>query len=307
MTSTAPLTQHSGTISIKNSPIGHAVGIFLCVFLFVFAAPLPQAIFAADRTPPMPPVLPRSMRDTPVSRDTLTNTAPVTENGSATMNGQRLTVREQVRPDVGFGITDGQGGMIYVPAPAQPPSAGYSDARELRLKVRELADQLIAGMGPAAKGAVALPVSFVNQEDFTQSSALGRFMAEQLMYEFNQRGFPVHEYRMNNSIHSKELEGEFVLSRSQGPVSIRKAGTVVVAGTYYSDRQAIFINARLIRGTDGHVLRSAQLAFAQSPLTRRMLAGTGKKVAKGSIGIQDFKSTIQPTNLTPIDMGEDIH
>ncbi len=239
-------------------------------------------------------------------QDEILGTQNVFENGSATYRGKRTALRQSKNDDVGFAIPDGAGGVVWTPAPAQAPPAGYTDARELKLKMRELAAQLIAGMDPSLRGSVALPVSFVNQDDFTQTSPLGRFMAEQLFYEFNQRGFPVREYRMADSVTMKE-DGEFLLTRALAPVSVKAPGVVVVAGTYYADRQAVFVNARLIRGTDGRVLRTAQLVLPSNTLTRRMMAGTGKVLKAGSLKIQDFKTTTQPTNLTPIDRGEDIH
>ncbi len=256
-----------------------------------------------NQAPPMP----SSMKNQPAAgQDDLIGVQNVFENGSATYRGKRVDLRQSHNDDVGFAIPDGSGSIVWTPAPGQSPPAGYTDARELKLKVRELAAQLIAGMDPALRGAVALPVSFVNQDDFNQTSPLGRFMAEQLFYEFNQRGFPVREYRMAGSVTLRE-DGEFLLSRNLPPLTARVPGLVFVAGTYYADRQAVFINARLIRGTDGQVLRTAQLVLQNNTLTRRMLAGKGKILQAGSMKILDYKTTTQPTNLTPIDRGEDIH
>ncbi len=254
-----------------------------------------------------PPAMPSSLNNPVAGRqDEILGAQNVIGNGSATYRGKRVDLRQSTNDDVGLAIPDGANGVVWVPAPAQGPSTGYADARELKLKVRELAAQLIAGMDPSLRGSVALPVSFVSQDDFTQTSALGRFMAEQLFYEFNQRGFPVREYRMADAVTLKE-DGEFLLSRAVPAVSVKTPGLVFVAGTYYTDRQAIFINARLIRGTDGRVLRAAQIVLPNSTLTRRMAAGTGKTLKAGGLRIEDFKTVTQPTNLTPIDRGEDIH
>ena len=80
-------------------------------------------------------------------------------------------------------------------------SPGYTDAVELKLKSRELAEQMLATMpNDAIQGFVAMPTAFVNQNNTSQSSPMGRLMAESLFYEFNQRGFPTREYRLNGVI-----------------------------------------------------------------------------------------------------------
>lgn len=262
---------------------------------------------ADPASPNRAPEMPQSMRNQHNAGQALLNALPTEENGTATFAGRRVPLREVLRPDVGFAMPDGQGGLLWAPITPQAPEAGYMDARELRLKVRELAEQLISGIqDQSLRNSVALPVSFVHQDDFDQTSSFGRFISEQLFHEFNQRGFPVREYRLSGAVRMRN-EGEFLLSRAAGSVSARDADSVFVVGTYYADSQAVFINARLVRGGNGRVLRTAQLVLASNGLTRRMLAGSGKRIQAGSLSIRDHKSATQPTHLTPIDLGEDIH
>lgn len=254
------------------------------------------------------PDMPKSMKEPQNSQGAMMGALPVKENGTATYNGKKVPLREVTRPDVGMAMPDGNGGVVWMPVPPQGPETGYMDARELRLKMRELADQLISGVRDhALASSVALPTSFVHQDDFEHTSSFGRFVSEQLFYEFNQRGFPVREYRLAGALKTRK-DGEFLLSRAVSAISAKDPNSVFVVGTYYADRQAVFVNARLVRGGNGQVLRTAQLVLAPNELTRRMLGGAGgKRMQAGSIGIRDYKSTTQPTNLTPIDKGEDIH
>ncbi|MDR3074291.1 MAG: hypothetical protein LBV01_06175 [Deltaproteobacteria bacterium] len=280
--------------------------------LFAFLLAIPLALAAAPAfageagSVNEPPRMPEAMHYKPAAAAKPFNALPVDAGRTARVGGEKLTVRESVNNDVGFAVPDTNGDYIWVPAPVKGSQAGHADARELKLRVRELAAQLISGMDPSLKGMVALPASFVNQENFSQSSPLGRFMAEQLIYEFNQRGFPVREYRMASSLTAREGEGEFILSRSVAAIPANTPGVLFVAGTYFVDRQAVFINARLVRG-NGVVLRTAQLVLPNSAMTRRMLAGSGKAVKAGSLPIEDFRTRTQPTNLTPFDQGEDVH
>lgn len=214
----------------------------------------------------------------------------VSDKGDASIFGRETPLAKVDRSDTGFMLPDGQGGVIWSPGKPRPEQdAAFMEARELKLKVREMCDQLLATMpNDGLMGFVALPASFVDQEDFDTSSPLGRFLAESLFYEFNQRGFPVREYRMPGTLRTREGEGEFVLSRQLGTLPGREAWAVFVTGTYYRDRYAVFLNARLIRAADGLVLRTAQLVLPANGLMNRMLArasgGTG--ISGGTLGIR---------------------
>lgn len=95
-------------------------------------------------------------------------------------------------------------------------SPGYTDAVELKLKSRELAEQMLATMpNDAIQGFVAMPTAFVNQNNTSQSSPMGRLMAESLFYEFNQRGFPTREYRLNGAINVQGGRDDLALAANQ--------------------------------------------------------------------------------------------
>ncbi|MDR1490085.1 MAG: hypothetical protein LBS65_06320 [Desulfovibrio sp.] len=209
------------------------------------------------------------------------------------------------------------------------PDPNYTAARELRLKVRELADQLVAEIrDPSLAGTVALPVSFVNLDDFSETSAFGRLLGEQIYFEFNQRGFPVREYRIENSVSVKKKEGEFILSRRRGSVPARSS--LAVVGTYARGPGAIFVNARLVKPSNGQVLRTASMVFeanetvntllhrgvSRETTARRIGAGSARTGAvgtgetQGTMRISDFDAAVHPPApppLTPFDLGEDVH
>lgn len=147
----------------------------------------------------------------------------------------------------------------------------YIDAQELKLRVRELADQMLTTQpGAELAGTVAMPVSFVNQQDFQETSALGRYMAEGLIYEFNQRGLPIREYRLAGNITSDAMSGNFALSRELSTKIPKSVCTVLVIGTYLRDKKATFINARMVRASDGMVLRTGQIVLMNTPIIDRL-------------------------------------
>lgn len=236
------------------------------------------------------------------------------DHGEVTVDGQTVPLRRAVKQDMGLMVPDGEGGMIWIPADKERPEANpnYIEARELKLKIRELCDQLISNINQAGLyGAVALPTSFVNQDDFEQTSSFGRYVAEQMFYEFNQRGFPIREYRIGNEIVMRESEGDFFLSRPDGAFPIPKDSSVVIVGTYYQDKFSLFVNARLLRPADGMVLRTAQMVMPMTGVAERMLARSGRRLETGSLGIRaatvETRSGREGKPLSAIDMGYDVH
>ena len=225
--------------------------------------------------------------------------------------GQRVATVQAETPTAGVVVQDGRGGIVVLqgntPTPQDP---SYIDARELKLKVRELADQLIADVtDPYLRSAVALPSAFVDLGNMHRTSAFGRLFSEQLIYEFNQRGFPVREYRIPDSITLVDNVGEFYLTRLVENVKAQAPGAVVIAGTYHADNQAIFVNARLVRPNDGRVLRTANLVIPNNPLNRRLLKPTSTMtLASSTIEINNCGAAApEVQHRSSIDMGADVH
>jgi hypothetical protein len=80
-----------------------------------------------------------------------------------------------------------------------------------------------------------------------------------------------------------------------------------VAGTYYQDKENVFVNVRMFRAADGMVLRAAQLVFPQTGVSKRMLANTGSRLEETFVGMQDYQTMTRATDLTALDLGEDFH
>ena len=262
----------------------------------------------ASTMPDMPPSM-------ALDQEKLSNSAVSGKYGPrATYKGKNVsTVKGDL--ETGMVLPDGDGGIVLIPGEKRKPqNRNYVNAREFKLKVRELAEQLIADIRDCSlQGTVALPTAFVNLDNFNETSTLGRLISEQLFYEFNQRGFPIREYRIPGSINVRK-EGEFYLSRELGDLAVHSPGSVVIVGTYSGDKQALFINARLVRPSDGRVLRTANLVLEGNPLTNRLMRNTGgKKLDGGEMRIRDYGDATKPAGVggpggnSPFDRGEDIH
>lgn len=154
---------------------------------------------------------------------------------------------------------------------ASPLSPGYTDAVELKLKGRELADQMLATMpNDAIQGFVAMPTSFVDMNNTQRSSPLGRLLAESMFYEFNQRGFPTREYRLTGRIAVQGGRDDLALAANQ-MVGTGQQWAALLVGTYHKDADATFVNVRLVRCKDGLVLRTGQLVLVNTPIVERMI------------------------------------
>jgi hypothetical protein len=220
--------------------------------------------------------------------------------------GQEGAGKTALEYEHGLVLPDGRGGVVVIPGQkAVAPDPDFVDARELKLKMRELAAQLVVDLPRSLSSYIAMPVSFVAQDDFESSSSLGRFIVEQMLYEFNHRGLLTKETRMSGKLITRD-DGEFILSRQKGATDLDK-GTLYLTGTYYTDQSTIFINARLIRA-GGQIVRAGQIIMQLNPLTRRMLATSGRKIPEQSIEILDFEQEARPVqNRTAFDLGMDIH
>lgn len=169
---------------------------------------------------------------------------------------------------------------------SEAQNAGYTDAVELKLKFRELADQLLTTMpNDALKGYVAMPTAFVNENDTTQTCPLGRLIAESLYYEFNQRGFPMREYGLSDNIAVGSGKNGLVLAPTR-KISTKQKWAALIVGTYQPAKDATFINARLVRASDGLVLRTAELVLPNTPVVLSLLAGTATRGASAPVGAQ---------------------
>lgn len=152
----------------------------------------------------------------------------------------------------------------------QDPSEAYLDAHELRLKVRELASQLLEAWTPSnLNGMVAYITTFTPQDNMRAETNFGQYIRQATMYEFNQRGFLVRDFSMRDLILNEDGFA-FGISDEKYKVSVKKNKAALVTGTFYRDKEYLFLNARLIRGSDGMVLRTAQTVIPVTPLVGRM-------------------------------------
>jgi TolB-like protein len=171
----------------------------------------------------------------------------------------------------------------------RPPAA---ESMALKARIADLAKQLVTNSTESiAEEYVVTVNSFVNLNNLYKTSALGRYISEELMGNLQLAGIEVLDVRKSAGIMIHAKSGEYGLSREMKELSYIHSAQAMVVGTYtYADGQ-IFLNARILRNGDGMVMSNASLAFDLDSVTRQMLADEAAPPRKaGVVRVQKFST-----------------
>ncbi|MBU0673795.1 MAG: hypothetical protein KJ950_04050 [Proteobacteria bacterium] len=159
-------------------------------------------------------------------------------------------------------------------------------------EVKDLARQLIHHGGVWMKeDAVVAVATFVNLNHLYTTSALGRFLAEQLIAELQQGGVKVVEIRKSPAMLIRYGSGEYGLSRDMDELSYVQQAGVTVVGTYLESNDRVYLNARIIRNQDNMVVSTAALDLAMDEEVRMLLAdekNSARVMAQEAVAVPIF-------------------
>ena len=117
-----------------------------------------------------------------------------------------------------------------------------------------------------------MAASFVNIDNLTESSTLGRIVSEQIASRLAQHGFMIVEVKLREeSVFIKEGKGEFLLSREVLSLGETRGAHAVLVGTYAVSKDFIFISARVVRTEDNSVVTGYDYELLNDATTRSML------------------------------------
>lgn len=168
--------------------------------------------------------------------------------------------------------------------PGSPPPIPAEEAMELKLKVRELASQLIDHAGePIGEQYRVIVTTFVNLNQLYKTSGLGRVMGEQMISEFQRAGIEVVDVRMTPAVQIMDDYGEYGLSRDMAQLSYVQEAQAVVVGTYTISDGQVMVNARLLQQGDGAVLSSGSIVFEANALVQGFLQDEARPPGRGSV------------------------
>ncbi len=148
---------------------------------------------------------------------------------------------------------------------------------QLKLRVRELVAQLLAGSKEPVAGQLRVTVaSFVNLDQVYETSALGRYLGEQMLHELQRARVDAVDVRMMPAMQISKGHGEYALSRDMAELNYVHHADSVVAGTYSVAAGQIFVNARLLENGTGLLLSSGSLVFEVDGVSAAMLKDAGQ-------------------------------
>lgn len=180
--------------------------------------------------------------------------------------------------------TDLQSLLTRKTLPGPPQPVPTEEAAELKLKVRELTQQLMDHAREPFGDQYRIIVStFVNLNQLYKTSGLGRVMAEQMISEFQRAGIEVVEVRMTPSIQITEGYGEYGLSRDMAQLSYVQDAQAVVVGTYTISDGQVMVNARLLQQSDGSVLSSGSIVFVANRLVQGFMQDEAMPPRRGTV------------------------
>ena len=157
-------------------------------------------------------------------------------------------------------------------------------AMELKLKVRELAQQLIDhAREPIGDQYRVIVTTFVNLNHLYKTSGLGRAMGEQMISEFQRAGIEVVDVRMTPAVQIMEGYGEYGMSRDMNQLSYVQEAQAVVVGTYTISDGQVMVNARLLQQGNGLVLSSGSIVFEANKLVQGFLLDEATPPRKGTV------------------------
>ncbi len=134
------------------------------------------------------------------------------------------------------------------------------------------ADKLIASAGDVLSTSQPILItSFANIDDLKSSSTFGRITGEQFGSQLSEKGYPVIEMKVRNSIFIKEQSGEFILSRELIKLSTLHDAQAILVGTYAVGKQSVYVTSKLIRTADNVVMSSYDYELPMGPNTKSLL------------------------------------
>ncbi|NWF66762.1 MAG: hypothetical protein HXX81_04755 [Campylobacterales bacterium] len=105
--------------------------------------------------------------------------------------------------------------------------------------------------------------SFVNIEDFSQSTKFGNVLSENLIHEMQVRGFKIIDFKTMPDI-KIDAFGDYIFSRDVKKLIKNHKINYILSGTFTKYEDGLSINARLIELDSNTVMSSAQIFVPKS-------------------------------------------
>ena len=164
---------------------------------------------------------------------------------------------------------------INLPAYLEPERYRQKDspkteAHDLIERVRMLAEELYENledsdplMGGLSDG--LLVCTFVEINKLYRTSSFGRYVAGQLLNEFQRYDYPVIDMRKSTSVMVQEKRGEYGLSRDPDEIAPSQTAGAMLTGTYLVGENEIIVNARILDNKKPPCCQAPRLFSRETP------------------------------------------
>lgn len=111
-----------------------------------------------------------------------------------------------------------------------------------------------------------LAASFVDAADVGKTNDLGMLLSEQVASRLSQLGYSVTEIQLrSDQLRVDPGGGVFALSRDLAEINADSSAYSVLVGTYTVVGRQIYVNARVLRASDGVALASSDFSLPSIP------------------------------------------
>jgi TolB-like protein len=134
------------------------------------------------------------------------------------------------------------------------------------------ADSLIAQVrANLPPDCLLIAATLVNINRLDESTPLGRLITEQIAGRFTQNGFRMIEVKLRNQIYMKRNEGELILTREVRDIAKQHQVRAIIAGTYTTSADRIFVNLKLIDLESNVVIGAFDYYLERDTLIRSLM------------------------------------
>jgi len=120
--------------------------------------------------------------------------------------------------------------------------------------------------GSGVAGYPMLAASFVDTTDVEKTNDLGVLLSEQVASRLSQLGYSVSEIQLrSDQLRVHPEGGVFALSRDISVINTDAPAYSVLVGTYTVIGRQIYVNARVLRASDGVALASSDFSLPYAP------------------------------------------
>ncbi len=147
-----------------------------------------------------------------------------------------------------------------------------SSAGTLNTASMFIAEQLERNLSPEMRSRALVVTDFVALNTLTETSQLGRLLAQNLMHEMQLRNWSVTDITFRKNI-LIEANGEFSLSRDVKQLKPPVQAGSIITGTYVNTAEGLILNVRMIQVISGTVVSTAQVKLPTDRLISHLLDG----------------------------------